>query len=125
MTPVTSPERVSLPSRPSKRETTPRPHSETRPPAFASAVSAKEEPVSRSLDVTARDRNPAPLPSSSLSDPEWESIERAANRKGIPAAEYVRTAAVDAAEGRTAALDAEMIETIRLIYRMTYVLAII
>ena len=55
-----------------------------------------------------------------FSDPEWESIERAAKERGIPAAEHVRTAAVDAAEGRTASLDAEMLETIRLIYRMTY-----
>ena len=58
-----------------------------------------------------------------FSDPEWVGIERAANQRGIPAAEYVRTAAVDAAEGRTASLDAEMLETIRLIYRMTYVVA--
>ncbi len=58
-----------------------------------------------------------------FSDPEWESVERAANKRGIPAAEYVRTAAVDVAEGRIAALDAEMVETIRRIYRSTYIVA--
>ena len=58
-----------------------------------------------------------------FSDPEWESVERAANRRGIPAAEYVRTAAVDAAEGKIAALDAEMLETIRRIYRSSYIVA--
>ena len=58
-----------------------------------------------------------------FSDPEWERVERAANRRGIPAAEYVRTAAMDAAEGRIAALDAEMVESIRRIYRSTYIVA--
>ena len=58
-----------------------------------------------------------------FSDPEWESVERAANKRGIPAAEFVRTAAMDAAEGRIAALDAEMVETIRRIYRSTYIVA--
>ena len=58
-----------------------------------------------------------------FSDPEWERVERAANRRGIPAAEYVRTAAMDAAEGRTAALDDEMVESIRRIYRSTYIVA--
>ena len=58
-----------------------------------------------------------------FSDPEWELVERAAAERGIPAAEYVRNAAMDAAEGRTAALDAEMVETIRRIYRTTYIVA--
>ena len=58
-----------------------------------------------------------------FSDPEWELVERAANKQGIPAAEYVRNAAMDAAMGRTAALDAEMVETIRRIYRSTYIVA--
>ena len=35
-----------------------------------------------------------------FSDPEWEIVEKAAARRGIPAAEYVRTAALDAAEGK-------------------------
>ena len=58
-----------------------------------------------------------------FSDPEWDLVERAAAVRGIPAAEYVRNAAMDAAEGRTAALDAEMVETIRRIYRSTYIVA--
>ena len=58
-----------------------------------------------------------------FADPEWELVERAAANRGIPAAEYVRNAAMDAAEGRTAALDAEMVETIRRIYRSTYIVA--
>ena len=58
-----------------------------------------------------------------FSDPEWERIERAASKQGIPAAEYVRNAAMDAAEGRTAALNSEMVETIRRIYRSTYIVA--
>ena len=35
-----------------------------------------------------------------FADPEWELVERAAANRGIPAAEYVRNAAMDAAEGR-------------------------
>ena len=58
-----------------------------------------------------------------FSDLEWEQVERAAAARGIPAAEYVRAAAMDAAEGRIAALDAEMVETIRRIYRSTYIVA--
>ena len=58
-----------------------------------------------------------------FADLEWELVERAAANRGIPAAEYVRNAAMDAAEGRTAALDAEMVETIRRIYRSTYIVA--
>ena len=58
-----------------------------------------------------------------FSDPEWDLVERAANKHGIPAAEYVRNAAMDAAMGRTAALDAEMVETIQRIYRATYIVA--
>ena len=58
-----------------------------------------------------------------FSDPEWDLVERAANKQGIPAAEYVRNAAMDAAMGRTAALDAEMVETIQRIYRATYIVA--
>ena len=58
-----------------------------------------------------------------FSDPEWELVERAAAERGIPAAEYVRNAAMDAAEGRIAALDAEMVEMIRRIYRSTYIVA--
>ncbi len=56
-----------------------------------------------------------------FSDPEWELAERAATERGIPAAEFVRNAAIDVAEGRIAALDAEMVETIRRIYRSTYI----
>ena len=51
---TTSPSSVSSPSRPSKRVTAPRPHSETRSLAGVSAVSAKEEPVTRSRVATAR-----------------------------------------------------------------------
>ena len=58
-----------------------------------------------------------------FSDPEWQSIENAADERGIPAAEYVRAAALDAAEGKTAALSAEIVETIRRIYRNTYIVA--
>ena len=58
-----------------------------------------------------------------FSDPEWELVERAAAGRGIPAAEYVRNAAMDAAKGKIAALDAEMVETIRRIYRSTYIVA--
>ena len=58
-----------------------------------------------------------------FSDPEWELVERAAAERGIPAAEFARNAAMDAAEGRIAALDAEMVETIRRIYRSTYIVA--
>ena len=48
-----------------------------------------------------------------FSDPEWELVERAATKQGIPAAEYVRNAAMGAAQGKIAALNAAMVETIR------------
>ncbi len=56
-----------------------------------------------------------------FSDHEWELVERAAARRAIPAAEYLRSAAIDSAEGRTAAVDAENIETIRRIDWGTYI----
>ena len=58
-----------------------------------------------------------------FSDPEWELVERAATKQGIPAAEYVRNAAMDAAQGKIAALNAVMVETIRRIFRSTYIVA--
>ena len=58
-----------------------------------------------------------------FSEPEWKQVERAAAARGIAAAEFVRAAAMDAAEGKIAALDAEMVETIRRIYRSTYIVA--
>ena len=58
-----------------------------------------------------------------FSDREWELVENAAAERGIPAAEYVRTAALDAAEGRIVALSAEIVETIRRIYRHTYIVS--
>ena len=58
-----------------------------------------------------------------FSGPEWERVESAAIRRGMPAAEYVRMAALDAAEGKTAALSAEIVETIRRIYRNTYIVS--
>ena len=58
-----------------------------------------------------------------FSGPEWELIERAAAKRGVPGAEYVRMTALDAAEGKTAALTAEIIETIRGIYRSTYIVS--
>ena len=41
----------------------------------------------------------------------------------MPGAEYVRMAALDAAEGKTAALPAEIVETVRRIYRSTYIVS--
>ena len=58
-----------------------------------------------------------------FSDPEWEIVEKAAARRGIPAAEYVRTAALDAAEGKNVPLSSEITEVIRRIYRSTYILS--
>ena len=58
-----------------------------------------------------------------FSGPEWELVERAANKRGMPGAEYVRMAALDAAEGKTAALSTEIVETIRRIYRGTYIVS--
>ena len=58
-----------------------------------------------------------------FSDPEWKLVENAATERGIPAAEYVRTAALAAAEGKAAALSAEIVETVRRIYRSTYVVS--
>ena len=58
-----------------------------------------------------------------FSDREWEMVENAAAEREIPAAEYIRTAALDAAEGRIAALSAEIVETIRRIYRHTYIVS--
>ena len=58
-----------------------------------------------------------------FSDIEWETIENAAEKRGIAAAEYIRFAALDAAEGRVAAIDAEIVETIRRIYRHTYIVS--
>ena len=52
---ATSPSSVRSPSRPSKLVTAPRPQNETRSLPGVSSVSVKEEPVSRSRDVTARD----------------------------------------------------------------------
>ena len=43
--------------------------------------------------------------------------------EAVPAAEYVRAAAVDAAEGKVAALSAAIVETIRRIYRSTHIFA--
>lgn len=60
-----------------------------------------------------------------FSDREWELVENAAAERGIPAAEYVRTATLDASEGRVAALSAEIGETIRRIYRHTYIVSTI
>ena len=58
-----------------------------------------------------------------FSGPEWELVEKAAAEREIPASEYVRLVAVEAAEGKTAALSAEIVETIRRIYRSTYILS--
>ena len=58
-----------------------------------------------------------------FSGPEWELVERAATRRGMPGAAYVRMAALDAAEGKTAALSTEIVETIRRIYRSTYIVS--
>jgi len=58
-----------------------------------------------------------------FSDQEWELVERATARRAIPAAKYVRSAAIVSAEGRTAAVDAENIETIRRVCRGTYISA--
>ena len=58
-----------------------------------------------------------------FSGPEWELIERAATKRGMLAAEYVRMATLDAAEGKTAALTAEIDETIRRILRSIYILS--
>ena len=54
---------------------------------------------------------------------EWELIEKAATKRGVPAAEYVRMTALDATEGKTAALTAKIIDTIRRIYRSTYIVS--
>ena len=51
-----------------------------------------------------------------FSEFEWEGVGCAVNERGIPAAEYVRPAEVDAVECRIAALNAEMVETIREIF---------
>ena len=72
-----------------------------------------------------------------FSGPEWELVESAAIRRGMPAAEYVRMAALDAAEGKTAALDLArnknnadsaamppgIVALIERIYRSTYIVA--
>ena len=58
-----------------------------------------------------------------FSGAEWELIERAATKRGVPAAEYVRMTALDATEGKTAALTAKIIDTIRGIYRSTYIVS--
>ena len=54
---------------------------------------------------------------------EWELVERVAANRGMPGAEYVRMAALNAAEEKTAALSAEIVETIRRIYRSTYIVS--
>ena len=41
----------------------------------------------------------------------------------MPGAEYVRMAALDAAEGKIAGVSAEIVDTIRRIYRSTYILS--
>ena len=75
---TTSPSSVSLPSRPSKRETAPRPQSETRSLPAVSEVSAKEEPVCRSRGVNDRDLRCA---SSGSVSPRSQSAKRCASRR--------------------------------------------
>ena len=58
-----------------------------------------------------------------FSGPEWELVKNAAAEREIPASEYVRLVAVEAAEGKTAALSDEIVETVRRIYRSTYILS--
>ena len=58
-----------------------------------------------------------------FSGPEWELVETAATRRGMPGAEYVRMAALDAAEGKIAEVSTEIVDTIRQIYRSTYILS--
>ncbi len=58
-----------------------------------------------------------------FSGPEWELVESAAVRRGMPAAEYVRMAALDAAEGKSAAIPPGIVALIERIYRSTYIVA--
>ena len=57
-----------------------------------------------------------------LSNSEWELVDNAAMERRILAAEVVRAAAVDAAEGKFAALTAEIVASIRRMYRSTHIL---
>ena len=58
-----------------------------------------------------------------FSDREWERVETAAKRRGIAAAEFARTAVLDAADGKSAALPNEIAEMIQRIYRSTYIVS--
>ena len=58
-----------------------------------------------------------------FSGPEWELVESAAVRRGMPAAEYVRMAALDAAEDKSAAIPPGIVALIERIYRSTYIVA--
>lgn len=62
-----------------------------------------------------------------FSDPEWRLVENAAIKRGIPVAEYVRTVALDAAEGKFASSDAVLapghIELLERTYRSVYILS--
>ena len=58
-----------------------------------------------------------------FSGPEWDLVESAAIRRGMPAAEYVRMAALDAAEDKSAAIPPGIVALIERIYRSTYIVA--
>ncbi len=62
-----------------------------------------------------------------FSNSEWKTIEKAAHARGIAPAEYVRTAAMNAATGQSsansAAIPPEFVQLIKHNYRYTYILA--
>ncbi len=62
-----------------------------------------------------------------FSDPEWQLVENAAIKRGVPVAEYVRTVTLDAAEGKFASNDAVLtpghVALLERTYRSVYILS--